>query len=273
MKRVLGYSTGKDSTALVLWAKETFDPSEIIITFDDTIWEHELTYGYLAQMRAGDLLRGLRFERLNSKRYPGGLGQLVELKGRVPSPKARFCTSNLKIEPTIEFLKTIEDDYELYDGKRAQESESRASLPLRHWVEEFDCYVNHPLLYWTVDQVFAIAAKYDIPPNPLYLKGAGRVGCFPCVLINQRELKAYLADPAMAEELKARIYLLEMLCGRSFFEPTFIPERFCSGFDPKSGKAFPWADDVFRYIESVDADQLPMFEARSCMSVYNLCER
>ena len=27
-------------------------------------------------------------------------------------------------------------------------------------------------------------------PNPLYLLGAGRVGCFPCVLVNHRELKA-----------------------------------------------------------------------------------
>lgn len=73
--------------------------------------------------------------------------------------------------------------------------------------------------------------------------------------------------------MKARIYLLEQLCGRSFFEPTYIPERFCTGFDESSGKPFPWADDVFKYIESVDANQLPMFEARQCMSIYNRCER
>jgi 3'-phosphoadenosine 5'-phosphosulfate sulfotransferase (PAPS reductase)/FAD synthetase len=273
LKRIIGYSTGKDSTALVLWAKEQFPPEEIIVTFDDTIWEHELTYGYLAQMQAGELLRGLRFERLVSEVYPGGLGALVQIKGRVPSPKARFCTSNLKVDPTIAFLKTLDDDFELYDGRRAQESEARAALPLRHWVDEYDCWVNHPILYWTVEQVFAIADKNGIPSNPLYLKGAGRVGCFPCVLINQRELKAYLDDPEMAEELKARIYLLEQLCGRSFFEPTYIPARFCTGFDEASGKPFPWADDVFRYIESVDADQLPMFAPRQCMSIYNRCER
>lgn len=176
MKRILGYSTGKDSTPLVLWAREQFDQSEIIVTFDDTIWEHELTYGYLAQMQSGELLRGLRFERLVSKVYPGGTGALVQIKGRVPSA-------------------------------------------------------------------------------------------------NQRELKAYLADPEMAQELKARIYLLEQLCGRSFFQPTYIPERFCAGFDEKTGKRFPWADDVFRYIEATDENQLPMFAPRQCMSVYNRCER
>ena len=34
----------------------------------------------------------------------------------------------------------------------------------------------------------------------------------------------------------------------------------------------PTVEDVFRYIESKTIDQLPMFPARSCMSVYNLCE-
>ena len=104
--------------------------------------------------------------------------------------------------------------------------------------------MNHPLLDWTVDDV-SRSPQHGIPPNPLYFKGAGRVGCFPCVLINQRELKAYLADPEMAEELKARIYLLEQLCGRSFLSRPTSRTRFCTGFDEASGKPFPWADDVF----------------------------
>ena len=102
MKRVLGYSSGKDSTALVLWAKEQFPAEDIIVMFNDTLWEHELTYGYLTAMR-DDLLAGLRFESLASM----GMEKLVEIKSRVPSPKARFCTEELKIKPCIEFLKTI----------------------------------------------------------------------------------------------------------------------------------------------------------------------
>jgi hypothetical protein len=114
-------------------------------------------------------------------------------------------------------------------------------------------------------------AKYDIKPNPLYLMGAGRVGCFPCVMINQRELKALLGFE-VGNELKRRVLEIEKQVGRSFFEPTYIPERFCTGFDVTSRKSFPWAQDVFRYIESVDADQLPLFPQRSCLSLYNLCE-
>jgi 3'-phosphoadenosine 5'-phosphosulfate sulfotransferase (PAPS reductase)/FAD synthetase len=272
MIRVIAYSSGKDSTGLFLWAREQFPLSEILVIFDDTIWEHELTYGYISQMSI-ELFRDVRCEKLVSKEYPGGMEQLVQIKGRVPSPKARFCTEALKVRPTIDFLKTLDDDYELYDGKRAQESHSRAKLPLKEWSDDYDCYVHHPLLYWTTEQVFALAAKYGVQPNPLYLKGAGRVGCFPCVLINQRELKAYLSDPELRDELKRRIYRLESLCGRTFFPPNYIPKRFHTGKDPKSGKTFCWADDVFSYIESVKIDQLPMLEARSCMSIYNLCDR
>lgn len=131
--------------------------------------------------------------------------------------------------------------------------------------------LSDPLLRWSAEDCFALMKLHSVEPNPLYLLGAGRVGCFPCVMVNMRELKALLGGEVGAE-LKRRVIELEALVGRSFFEPTYIPERFCTGWDLKSEKPFCWSHDVFRYIESVDEDQLPMFEARSCMSVYNLCE-
>lgn len=268
MKRVIAYSSGKDSTALVLWAKEQFPAEDLIVMFNDTIWEHELVYGYISAMR-DDLLKGLRFEIVPSM----GMEELVEIKGRVPSAKARFCTENLKVKPCIEFLQTIQDDFELYDGKRRDESESRSALLLREWSDSYDCWVNHPLAEWTVEQVFAIAAKYGIRPNPLYLMNAGRVGCFPCVLINHRELKAFLLDPLLGPEVKRRIQRLESICGRSFFPPNYIPKRYQTGHDPKSGKRFCWSQDVFTYLDMKTMAELPWEESKSCVSIYNLCER
>lgn len=271
MKHIVAYSTGKDSTALALWAAERFPASDIILLFDDTLWEHPSTYEYLGQMKER-IIPGAQFVRLVSSRFPGGMEELVQVKKRVPSSKARFCTSALKVEPTIEFLRTIEDEYELYDGRRAQESASRAALPVREWSDDYDCWVNHPILHWTAEQCFEISKRYGIPNNPLYTKGAGRVGCFPCVMINLRELKAFLSDPELGPELKTRIRRLEDICGRTFFPPNYIPDRFKTGFDPKSGKAICLSGDVFSYVESVDADQLPLLPPRSCMSIYNLCE-
>lgn len=268
MKRILGYSSGKDSTGLVLWAKEQFPAEEIIVVFNDTIWEHEIVYGYMVEMKK-HFLSGLEFKILPSI----GMEKLVQIKKRVPSPKARFCTEELKVKPMIEFLKTINDEFELYDGKRRDESEARSQIQEREWSDWYDCWVNHPLAAWTVEQVFAIAAKYDVKPNPLYLMNAGRVGCFPCVLINHREAKAFLIDPLLGPEFKKRVQKLENICGRSFFPPNYIPKRFQTGIDPKSGKQFCKSEDVFTYLDMKTMAELPWEESKKCMSIYNLCDR
>lgn len=62
---------------------------------------------------------------------------------------------------------------------------------------------------------------------------------------------------------------------RTWFRSDKIPSRFCSkSVITKDGRTvpIPTCADVFRYIESVDEDQIPLFPVRSCMSVYNLCE-
>lgn len=236
----------------------------------ETGWEHPITYAYIEEIN--QTLLGGNLIRLKSEKYPKGFVQLSVERKRVPSATARFCTSELKVLPMIAWLKTIDDDCTVYQGIRADESASRALMAEEEWSDDYDALVSRPLLRYTVAMVFALAKKHGIKPNPLYLMGAGRVGCFPCIMVNMRELKALLSYPEIADELKTRLFELEQLVGRSFFSPGDIPERFTTGLDPATGFRFPWAQDVFRYIEGVDIDQLPLLPARSCMSVYNLCE-
>jgi 3'-phosphoadenosine 5'-phosphosulfate sulfotransferase (PAPS reductase)/FAD synthetase len=267
VRHVLCFSGGKDSTALILWARENL--SEFATVFCDTGWEHPITYAYIEEIN--QKLLGGRLVTLTSTGFPAGMRDLVQIRGRVPSAKARFCTDTLKVRPMIDWLRTINDEITVYQGIRADESSRRSAMAMREWSDDYDAWVERPLLAWTAAQCFALMAKYGIKPNPLYLFGAGRVGCFPCVMINMRELKALL-DSEVGPELKRRVLELEDLVGTSFFEPTYIPERFCTGFDKKSGKRFAWAGDVFKYIESVHADQMPLLPRRACLSVYNLCE-
>lgn len=305
MKHIVCFSGGKDSTALVLWAKENLP--EFITVFCDTGWEHPITYAYVEEINQ-TLLSGALIT-LKSKRYSGGFVQLCEVKGRAPSAKARFCTDNLKVKPMIDWMKTIDDEITVYQGIRADESLSRSLMVASCWDDGYDAWINRPLLHWTAEQCFKFMSSKGVKPNPLYLMGAGRVGCFPCVMVNMRELKAYLGGP-VGPELKARLLDFESRVGGTFFEPTYIPERFCSGLLPSKTKCqcghmlhdgevcstltddtdeeqmdecgcklsipkmvkFPTCTDVFRYIESVDENQLPLLPARSCMSVYNLCE-
>lgn len=115
-------------------------------------------------------------------------------KGRFPSTKARFCTFELKHEPVrsqvVEPALTEYDDVISWQGVRAQESPARAGLPV--WEEDADdtagLHVYRPILHWTHDDVFALAKRHNIKPNPLYQQGCSRVGCMPCIHARKSEL-------------------------------------------------------------------------------------
>ncbi len=268
-RHVIAFSGGKDSTALVLWAIENLKSFESV--FCDTGWEHPMTYKYIEEMN--QKLLGGKLIVLKPEKY-SGMVDLVTKKGRVPSAKARFCTEELKVKPMIKWLKENNDPCKpitLYQGIRAEESKSRSQLPQSQFSDDYGCQVERPLFHWTWKQVFELMKKHNVAPNPLYTLGAGRVGCFPCVMINHGELyRMTIKTP----EIWDRIELLESSCGRSFFPPNYIPERFQTGFDEKSQHKFPWAKDVKVYIMRGKQADLWWIDTDSvCMSIYNLCER
>jgi 3'-phosphoadenosine 5'-phosphosulfate sulfotransferase (PAPS reductase)/FAD synthetase len=298
MKHIVCFSGGKDSTALVLWAKENL--AEFTTVFCDTGWEHPITYAYIEEINqtvlSGELVT------LRSKRYSGFVDCVLD-HGMIPGTQSRFCTQDLKIEPIHTYFATLNDEITSYQGIRADESRSRAAMLETQWVDEAGGYwIKRPLLRWSATQCFERMAQSNVKPNPLYLLGAGRVGCFPCIMVNHRELKALLKT---TPELRERIISLETQLqfvqahrrekreaiaadtGKpmkpryarkwpsTFFRAGFIPTRFCA-FKGRNEQGevvgIPTAQEVFRYIESADENQLPMFPTQSCMSVYNLCE-
>lgn len=265
------YSGGKDSTALMLWMAENLgEPGKDWIALHErTKWEADSHDPYVEYINKTVLLGTLKF--CESKTYPGGFVQLVTERYRVPSVKARFCTEELKTIPAIEFCKTLNDEVTIYMGHRREESDQRAEMCAIDFDDRYDAHIRKPLLDWTVEQVFAIHRKYRIEPNPLYKMGVHRVGCFPCVMVQLRELKALMQWPEQWAELKQRVEGIEKTLGSSFFPPNYIPKRFQKG-RTEEGKSFPWCADVWRYLEKTTEDQLPLLERRSCMSVYNLCE-
>lgn len=156
-------------------------------------------------------------------------------KGRFPSTKARFCTFELKHEP----IKTQVVDPIIASGKkviswqgvRAQESPARALLS--EWEEGLDIGPNlavyRPILKWTHEEVFAMAKRHGIKPNPLYLQGCSRVGCMPCIHARKSELAEIFSR--WPEEI-ARVAEWEKLvaaCSRrgnsTFFPSTQDPKK------------------------------------------------
>lgn len=268
MIHVVQFSGGKDSTALVLWAREHLT-GDVRYVFCDTGWEHEITYAYVAHINA-NVLHG-QLITLKSAKY-ADMVDLVTRKGRVPSTKARFCTEELKIFPTRDYLRTLNDDCAVYQGVRADESPARRDAGPRVWSDVYDCFVERPLFTWTAEDVFAMHASRGIEPNPLYKLGAGRVGCFPCIMVNHGELNRLSQT---LPEVWERAATLERAATRTFFPPDYIPVRFCRSRDEATGTPIPTVDDVKRYLRQADEAQIALFDKgrpSGCMSVYNLCE-
>jgi 3'-phosphoadenosine 5'-phosphosulfate sulfotransferase (PAPS reductase)/FAD synthetase len=57
------------------------------------------------------------------------------------------------------------------------------------WSDTFDCDAWRPLIKWTEQDVIDIHHRHGLAPNPLYLKGATRVGCWPCIFSRKAEIK------------------------------------------------------------------------------------
>ncbi len=119
---------------------------------------------------------------------------MAMLHGRFPGSKTRFCTTELKLDP-MDMVKTpirmagtpiIE-----WVGERADESVARAAKPV---IEVNRCtwrapaIIYRPIHSWHVREVFAIAKRHGLKPNPLYLMGMSRVGCF-CIMAQKEEVR------------------------------------------------------------------------------------
>jgi 3'-phosphoadenosine 5'-phosphosulfate sulfotransferase (PAPS reductase)/FAD synthetase len=194
---VMSLSTGKDSVAADLFLTECGIEHDRI--FLDTRWENAEVARHLEYLR----------EKLGPiTALSGALGmvELIRKKGMFPSRARRFCTEELKTFPARDYLNALMDagdDVINAVGIRRDESEERSKMPEWEWMDNFDCEVWRPLVTWTLEDVIAIHKRHDIKPNPLYLLGMERVGCWPCINSNKGEVRMIAdLDPAKIDELR-----------------------------------------------------------------------
>lgn len=138
---------------------------------------------------------------------------LVKSKRQFPSPIKRFCTENLKILPIRDQVyQPIWDAGNAvvsWMGIRAAESYVRAMMPThQNLVAQYRkkdgvVYAFRPLLNWTLDDVWAMHERHNVPRNKLYDLGAKRVGCWPCVMSGKAEIaNVARVDPEKIKEIE-----------------------------------------------------------------------
>ena len=304
MKIIVQYSGGKDSQATLIHAAKIYGAQNIEAVFCDTKWENPITYKHIKETTKQ---LGVKLTILTSKKINGMIG-LVAKKGRFPSTKARFCTEELKVKPFIDYLlDQVKDNVLVYQGIRKDESDSRSKMnkicrlfkyyiepykvknnkkiyhtyrkkEVLQFIKKYDDSVSRPFFNFTAQQVIDYIIENGQVPNPLYKKGFKRVGCFPCIMATQQEVKQIQRYfPTKLEEIIA----LEEKFSTSFFNPTYIPKRCCSkesiakkGLKRGEIIKYPTTTDVVNYINGKNAtiDLFDPDSQQSCMSVYQLCE-
>jgi 3'-phosphoadenosine 5'-phosphosulfate sulfotransferase (PAPS reductase)/FAD synthetase len=289
-----GISGGKDSTALMLWMlQESGYPKDALrFTWCDTGNEAKETHAHVKLLSDYSVSVGgppvitlnpeLDFYALCIKR------QIF------PSAKRRFCTTDLKLVPSRDYCYALENDGHkvlVHTGVRASERSTGKNdrSKLLEWdIDTFSGLpVYRPLLQWTIDDVWAIHARYGIPRNPLYDIGMSRVGCFPCVMSNKRELRNIAKHrPERIEYMREKEATVQAACFaahpdklRMFFHSGVVPLRYRTGpkIVDKKGKPNRVAtiDDVFRWaLTSRGGGQFDMDfdEPVSCASSSGMCE-
>jgi 3'-phosphoadenosine 5'-phosphosulfate sulfotransferase (PAPS reductase)/FAD synthetase len=216
----IGISGGKDSTALLLWARyESGIPiNQLRVTFCNTGNEAPATYRHVRMLSK-------KVHPVIWLKPPLYFFQLARKRKRFPSTRARFCTQELKLKPTKAYIEKLQaGGYNVIclSGVRAQESVARAKLPERTpaWLSYFGCEEWRPLLYWKIAEVWAIHERYKIPRNPLYDDGMSRVGCFPCINSRKEEIRLIARKyPERIEMLREQEARFNNINGISTFFP------------------------------------------------------
>lgn len=162
----------------------------------------------------------------------------------------------------------------LSEGKEDRKFHSYRKKDVIEWCKKYSDDILRPIFEWDANETinYCIDKGNGIPLNPLYYMGAGRVGCYPCVMCNKGELRdIFKSSPEVIDKIRD----LEKKANGSFFSPNYVPDRYLRQVSDKGNK-YPSIDDVVDYIRDKNAtgnlfEQDDDSDSR-CMSVYNICE-
>jgi 3'-phosphoadenosine 5'-phosphosulfate sulfotransferase (PAPS reductase)/FAD synthetase len=198
MKKFVLISGGKDSAATLFKVLEKEKNKNIEGLFCDTGFEHSSTYRYLDEL---EKFTGVKINKVKNEKVT----MLEIIEKYMPTDRFRACNTYLKTYPTKKFIRQFDEDILLYVGVRKDESPARNKRYAGFRDDEMyesknysskrqKVYEMYPILNFTEKEVFEFIESKGFYANPLYGKGIDRVGCFPCVCSNMKEIEFCLQD-------------------------------------------------------------------------------
>ena len=273
MKILVSFSGGKDSQACLIQAFKQYGGGNLTAVFCDTGWEHPDTYKHVNDVC---LQMGVRLITLKSK-YD--FVSLAVHKKRFPSTNARFCTSELKMKPMIDYVLSLKESCIIIQGIRAGESTARAAMEeecmyfksyfqpnkkgrtenyrskdVKEWCSQFDASVLRPIFKWSAQQVIDCILDAGQKPNPLYYRGFSRVGCFPCIMCRHKEIELIAKNRTEMKKILIICVLFALIAGCASPSPSVEnhpaknspqPDALPDNKENRFTKQFQQADSMF----------------------------
>ncbi len=195
---VVNHSGGKDSQAMFLHLCGIVPADQLVIVHAD-LGEVEWAgaVDHITRNSGGVPLRICKARR--------NLLQMIEERGKFPSPQQRQCTSDLKRGPIERTIREITRERKAWGvkawglvvncmGMRAEESSGRKKLkPFnfntsnskagREWYDWL------PIHEWSKQDVFDKIAEAGQRPHLVYELGMSRFSCVFCIMANEADLK------------------------------------------------------------------------------------
>lgn len=173
-KHVLGLSGGRDSAALAVYMRDNYPDLPIDYFFTDTGKELPEVYEYLGRLEG---YLGKQILRINPDRDFDFW--LMQNKNFLPSPKARWCTIQMKLRPFEQWIKPLlEDGYKIYSYVAIRSDEEyREGYQSRHE----NLTIQLPLKEVGIDKSGVVAIlEHSGLGMPKYYEWRSRSGCTFC---------------------------------------------------------------------------------------------
>lgn len=173
-KHVLGLSGGRDSAALAVYMRDNYPELSIDYFFTDTGKELPEVYEYLSRLEG---YLGKQILRINPDRNFDFW--LMQNKNFLPSPKARWCTVQMKLRPFEQWIKPLlEDGYKIYSYVAIRSDEEyREGYQSHH----DNLIVRLPLKDVGIDKSGVVAIlEHSGLGMPKYYEWRSRSGCTFC---------------------------------------------------------------------------------------------
>jgi 3'-phosphoadenosine 5'-phosphosulfate sulfotransferase (PAPS reductase)/FAD synthetase len=222
MEIIINFSGGKDSCAMLAYLCEQYPDVKKHVVFANTGWEHDGVEDWCKQIVA---MFGLPLHIVRNKNKT--FLTMAEKRGKFPGMKQRQCTSDLKRDPIVSWIKNNVKDPVIVNcmGIRSEESTGRAKQKkLKRNTRETNSkrvvWDWQPIKDWTENQVFDYLKTKGIPLHPVY-NYLRRFSCRMCIYMTDHDINQVAKfDPAAIDIISG----IEEKIGFSFLQRGFLKD-------------------------------------------------